>query len=423
MNLIVTVGTNPLPSFVVSEYFCKMNHLIIDRVYLVHSDEENMSSHSSTRKQAEAVRDLLETRLGKRICYLVPLKKISGREIRYSLDEFFSKHDIQGPVHLNYTGGTKAMAVQISSFIKGKFKSSASSSYLDAREYRINYDDVPIASPEEMRSKVFLSISDLLKLHGYKKLDQPEIVSFPGVISTIKELIEKGHIEKLINLGNKFVPTLYQEEGKSRPIEKPGRFRKRLEELGQDKVRQMFSSLSQEDIDVLNSFPQERCLLENGQLWVPSGEITNDQYKSRTNHTVEFLKGKWLEELVAEKIAEYAENNHLQYGFNLKAKRENLPDFELDAFLIKGYQLLAISVTTSSARHLCKSKGFEVIHRSRQIGGDESRSILVTLMDQTVARELQAELQVESGSSSDSFVVLHRSNYKDIGDYIDRLFR
>lgn len=185
----------------------------------------------------------------------------------------------------------------------------------------------------------------------------------------------------------------------------------------------MFSSLSQEDIDVLNSFPQERCLLENGQLWVPSGEITNDQYKSRTNHTVEFLKGKWLEELVAEKIAEYAENNHLQYGFNLKAKRENLPDFELDAFLIKGYQLLAISVTTSSARHLCKSKGFEVIHRSRQIGGDESRSILVTLMDQTAARELQAELQVESGSSSDSFVVLHRSNYKDIGDYIDRLFR
>ena len=424
MNLVVTVGTNPLPSFVVSEYFCKMNPLAIDKVYLVHSDEESMSSHSSTRKQAEAVRDLLENRLGKRICYLAPLKKISGREIRCSLEDFFSKQDIQGPPHLNYTGRTKAMAVQISSFIKDKFKTSASASYLDAREYRIHYDDALIASPEEMRSKVCLSISELLELHGYKKLDQPEINSFPGVMRTIKELIEKGHIEKLINLGNKFVPTLYQEEGKSRPIEKPGRFRKRLEELGQDKVRQMFSGLSEEAMYVLNSFPQEKCLLEKGtQIWVPGKEITNDQYKSRTNHSVEFLKGKWLEELVAEKIIEYAEKNQLQYGFNLKAKRENLPDFELDTFLIKGYQLLAISVTTSPARHLCKSKGFEVIHRSRQIGGDESRSILVTLMDKNSARNLQDELQIESGSSTDTFVVLNRDNYESIASYIDYLFR
>ncbi len=423
MNLIVTVGTNPLPSFVVSDYFCRIDNLAIDRVYLIHSDEENMSSHSSTRKQAEAVRHLLERRLGRRICFLVPLKRISGSEIRDSLENFFRTEDIHGPVHLNYTGGTKAMAVQISSFIKDKFKTDVTASYLDARECRVKYDDKAIASQEDVRSKIYLSICDLLELHGYSKIDQPEMGNFPGVMHAIKELIEKGHIEKLINLGNKFVPTLYQEEGKTRPIEKPGRFKKRLEELGQDKVRQMFSSLSQEAIDALNSFPQEKCLLEEGtQIWLPGTEVTNDQYKARTNHTVEFLKGKWLEELVAEKIIEYAEKNQLQYGFNLKAKRENLPDFELDAFLIKGYQLLAISVTTSPARHLCKSKGFEVIHRSRQIGGDESRSILVTLMEQTAARDLQAELRVESGSSSDSFVVLDRSNYKDIGNYIDRLF-
>jgi len=401
-----------------------MDNLAIDRVYLIHSDEENMSSHSSTRKQAEAVRNLLEKRLGRRICCLVPLKSISGSEIRDSLEYYFRTEDIHGAVHLNYTGGTKAMAVQVSSFIKGIFKTDVTASYLDARECRVKYDDKAIASQEDVRSKVYLSICDLLELHGYSKIDQPEMGNFPNVMRAIKELIERGQIEQLINLGNKFVPTLYQEEGKSRPIEKPGRFRKRLEELGQDKVGQMFSSLSQESIDVLNSFPKEKCLLERGtQLWVPSEETTNDQYKIRTSHTVEFLKGKWLEELVAERIIEYAENNHLQYGFNLKAKRENLPDFELDAFLIKGYQLLAISVTTSPARHLCKSKGFEVIHRSRQIGGDESRSMLVTLMDRNSAHILQDELRVESGSSSDSFVVLDRSNYKEIGNYIDRLFR
>ena len=45
--------------------------------------------------------------------------------------------------------------------------------------------------------------------------------------------------------------------------------------------------------------------------------------------------------------------------------------------LVKGYQLIGISCTTANEKKLCKSKGFEIILRARQIGGDEGKAILI----------------------------------------------
>ena len=66
---------------------------------------------------------------------------------------------------------------------------------------------------------------------------------------------------------------------------------------------------------------------------------------------------------------------------NLEAiTRENIPNprrFELDLYVIRGYQFFGISATTSMLESRCKLKSFEVLHRSNQIGGDESKAILV----------------------------------------------
>ena len=428
MDLIITVGTNPLPNFVVAYHFSEAEGFGVERIFLVHSDTSSDSSHSSTRSQAESVRDLLKEKTGKNICTLVPIKEVSGEEIYESLQSQFSEYSPRNSVHLNYTGGTKAMAVQVYSFVKDEFGENASSSYLDARNHELKYSRSFFNTIEDSRtvkslSDITLSIEELLALHGYSIVQKPDVTTddrFIEALAVIREIIKKKGVEVILEFQQNYVRKIYY-DSKGDVIKKPSQFRKHMSFEPQ---KNLSTTIPQDLLRIIRAMPESSILVDNeGNIALPDEQIRNKDFERRVTKRAEFLGGFWFEQLINELVGDYAKKMKLQHGFSLKARRENLPDFQLDAFLIKGYRLLAISVTTSPSKSLCKSKGFEVIHRSRQIGGDESRSILVTLMNQTVARDLQAELQVESGSSSDSFVVLDRSNYKDIGNYIDRLFR
>ena len=58
----------------------------------------------------------------------------------------------------------------------------------------------------------------------------------------------------------------------------------------------------------------------------------------------------------------------------------------------RGYQLFAISVSTTSKRDLCKVKLFEAYLRARQMGGDEARVALICCTDEPDS--LKAEVAV-----------------------------
>lgn len=69
-------------------------------------------------------------------------------------------------------------------------------------------------------------------------------------------------------------------------------------------------------------------------------------------------------------------------------------EFQLDAAQLAGTRLYAVSCTTSRKRSSTKLKIFEVVERSRQIGGDLARAAVVTLHDDEVeCARLQAEAQ------------------------------
>jgi hypothetical protein len=53
-----------------------------------------------------------------------------------------------------------------------------------------------------------------------------------------------------------------------------------------------------------------------------------------------------------------------------------------------------------------KIKGFEVILRSRQMGGDEARSILVTLLNKKDIDRFERDLKRSAGSGHENFIVL-----------------
>jgi len=69
------------------------------------------------------------------------------------------------------------------------------------------------------------------------------------------------------------------------------------------------------------------------------------------------------------------------YGMNFELKLTNREKFQFDVAFTRGYQLFAISCTTTNNRPLCKSKLFEAYLRARQMGGDEARVALVCCSD------------------------------------------
>jgi hypothetical protein len=72
-------------------------------------------------------------------------------------------------------------------------------------------------------------------------------------------------------------------------------------------------------------------------------------------------------------------------------------NFELDVVAVLGYQLVAVSCTASSAEKVIKQKGFEALHRARQVGGDGVRVIVVGLQDDVMAKKSEEDLRIDVG--------------------------
>lgn len=215
-------------------------------------------------------------------------------------------------------------------------------------------------------------------------------------------------------------------KGENKLLEKTAKFKKHIEKLLKDNDSSpivKFNEKTPQFIwDILNAFPEGKKLNDGQKLWIPDDKITNDNLSSRVKDTVEFLNGKWFEWYVYSQIKSELLDRKLKegehFGISLKAQKKDSPYFELDIFLINGYQLIGISLTTSSTRELCKLKGFEVIHRVRQIGGDESKAILITGMDKSKTEDLQKDLAYETGSTQKRFVVFGIDDWADIGSKI-----
>ena len=73
--------------------------------------------------------------------------------------------------------------------------------------------------------------------------------------------------------------------------------------------------------------------------------------------------------------------------------------FELDVVVVLGYQIVVVSCTVSGEADQVKEKGMEAILRSRQLGGDEARAVVLCSVRRDDQPYIEAELQDETGSS------------------------
>jgi len=208
-DLVLLVGTNPLPNYVVGTYFLKQYSTDIKRVWLVYSEKTRFQA--GTGEFAQNIKMVLAKEsvqftgefLMKSLSDVGNADKIC-RDIQEKILNSVKKPDFTG-VHLNYTGGTKAMAVHVYRQIEGAFPDESSFSYLDARDYQLKADRGGSLTGD-LRREIQLDFEDLIKLHGYKRVDKPEKHTVPP--PEVREIILQS-VRDLINYSG--TPTAFIE--------------------------------------------------------------------------------------------------------------------------------------------------------------------------------------------------------------------
>jgi len=427
--LVLIVGTNPLPNYVVGSCL-KENY---DKFVLIYSEKDERINQSSTADYAEKLKE----RLNLNNCTLLPLRNVSNPStIRNDLEEKFPKDNID-EVHLNYTGGTKTMVVNVYNFLKETFIDKFNASYIDARTHELIYDNNEKAGVN-LKDKIKIDIDTLLSIHLYDLDDRNNFKidiydkfkdSFDNISKEIENAIKNDK-------GNYFVEWLsdpfrkiFKDDDKF--IEKASKFKEHIEHINnsnQSLIDKFNNKTNQFIWDILNAFPENKRINDGQKLWIPEDNITNNGFSNRIEDTVKFLDGRWLEWYVYNEIRNELVKEGLQeekhFGISLKAQKGNSPNFELDIFIINGYQLAGVSITTLDKKLECKLKGFEVIHRVRQIGGDESKAILITGMKSSKKDDLQKDLSFVTGTAEDKIVVFGLDDWADIGSKVcEEVFR
>ncbi|SHF44942.1 hypothetical protein SAMN02746089_01938 [Caldanaerobius fijiensis DSM 17918] len=447
-DAVFLIGTNPLPNYVTLKYFLNENQNL-KRVWFIYSERNEGIKQESTYELAHNIEDVITKEFPARILqfeYVGLTDASRGDDIVNDLEtKFLGKINLkENPVfNLNYTGGTKSMAVHMYKFMEEHFRNRCTYSYLDARNDELIFDRMPSECVMSMKEYVDVKIDDLLELHGYKKDDKKDTKSkknkednffYDSILDKFEEMIEKGTLEEeyinkwIKNFVNKVF--LYERNGRMEFISSKKMFMKNFEndELKRN-IQDLFLNNTTDNMKIiLSMIPEDISIMKSdGTLWLPEESTSNSEYEKRIYPIKEYLRGKWLERYVYRVISdglknddefsekfdsEHHEKGKIKIATNLEIKRPGAnKDFEVDVVILYGYKLCVISCTTDPTEFICKEKGFEVLHRAKQIGGDEAKAILITCLGKDDKGNLRTDVVKEdlrdiSGSMVDSLEVL-----------------
>jgi hypothetical protein len=359
-HLFLLVGENPLPNYIAARTLLKDN----GTVYLVFTNH--------TTKQKGFLLEALNQYNIK--CEGIDLANYESNSyhIRNTLHKRI-KSLPPGIIGLNYTGGTKAMAVHAYKAIEEfaqEFNRDVRFSYLDPRKLKMCIDQ-PNNKPLEFHVPLHLSLKEIFNLHDNKWRDDKPPQSKPVLKDAAAKFAE---FHENIQLAKEWRDWC---DDQLHSLKYRG-FWKSEDEL------KSISSISLQGLSktIKNIISQELGVF-NENIKLP--EVKKKGFSNLTQ-ICEWLDGIWLESYVLAKVQEIQNEFGIKesmMSFHIKdpQSRKERDRFEFDVAFIKGYQLFAISCTTSMNKKLCKEKLFEAHLRARQLGGDEARVALVCFSD------------------------------------------
>ncbi|MCI4625448.1 MAG: hypothetical protein L3V56_05750 [Candidatus Magnetoovum sp. WYHC-5] len=428
-DLILLIGTNPLPNYVVAKWFLINPNCSIKRIWLVYSDANKLQA--GTKDIAKRLSKILnEEFINVKIKYC-PLSNISRND---SIDNDIKKHIVKelknyndkNKLHLNYTGGTKTMSVHAYSYLRDACKDNISFSYLDARCFKIIGDSYcDIFDDNDLRNTIKIDIDKLLKLHGYeRKPNEENCERWNNALDEFENIISTDKINEYLSWCDEFISVVYYNR-KGEFIKEKKKF---IEHINANNINAIIDSFNESKCEtireLLQELPKEHSILnEDGSLWIPDNELNNSLFKERLK-PVEFLHGKWLECYVQRIILGNEELKEYTIIKPLKFKTSKDKDVDIDIAILCGYQLIGISITTDTKDGTNKLKAFEVLHRVNQIGGEEARAMLISCLPGDHIKAFEEDIKTITGSNKEKFKAIGVSKLqkdsliKEIKDFV-----
>ncbi|BAZ06398.1 Card1-like endonuclease domain-containing protein [Calothrix sp. NIES-3974] len=355
--LFLLIGENPLPNYVAANLLLNKGGI----AYLIYS--------TGTEKSAERLQMILKSELN-------GFKDVVLRSLDdYESDPFHIQKKIReelekirdGKIGLNYTGGTKAMSVHSYRAVFKKHP-DAFFSYLDPRrlEMRIDREDRECDRLKIKPETLQVELVKLFQLHGLELKGTPKKESqLVGLTNIFVDIFTDK------SKANQWFDWYYHKFREQAYKDSRGDWRSPTD------LEKMVIPLDNLPQEIIAGFQQEGFITDDNQLSLSKVKATN-QF-AQLEYFCKWLDGLWLEHYVLEQVKNIANANSItDYGLNFEIPLVGTKNgFEFDVAFTRGYQLFAISCTTTDRRYLCKQKLFEAYLRARQMGGDEARVALV----------------------------------------------
>lgn len=427
-HLFLLTGGNPLPNAVAGLTLVEPS----GQITLVHTDE----TQSTKDRLVNWLRREYEDRGG---IDLTPLKVDSSdaHDIYTKVCDQIKQHrEVLKRVGLNYTGGTKAMAVHAYRAVREESAGDPVFSYLDARTLRMLFDPSDAAHPggkgyEYLGRKPKLKLEHLVNLHDWRLRENEEPAEKPLMLNTADALLEMNTIRQQdereaaiqewlgwksnwYNVWKKHQLTPWDRDAGKAESSKLLRHEVPLPS-GNEHLGRIAEALRADLGDAAQggSFTIGEAAKSAGFYW------TRAEEEVAATDFCRWLDGSWLESKVLKALKDLKDEHDLHrpcMGFCLEEREEGSGRtfFEFDVAALRGHQLYGFSCSSSNKGGELKRKLFELYTRTRQFGGDEACAALVAPYHNPEG--LQREMRRDLGS--ERIRVFGRESLKDLSKSI-----
>lgn len=361
-HLFLLVGRNPLPNYVAARLLLEAGGTL----YLVHS-----AGPQGTGKVAQNLMAHFPQ------CHpqLIPVDLQDTAALRRQVENYL-EHTPPGSIGLNYTGGTKIMAVHtyqaIEEFCKRRGR-EAVFSYLDADTLEMSIEPQPgqLAFRRKVVQSVELTIEEVFDLHG---------IELRGRIQTEPVLPD-------------LTRALAQMHGTSDGIQAWQESRKVLKACAGRSWQDVKADLVHAGTtsDVIGHLEQALALEDPKPVDLRA--VARQAGLRGSKGPSLWLDGVWLEHWALACIKELGYKQRAQNLVGLTPSH-----FQIDVAVMRGYQFFALSCGVTNNPQEAKLKLFEIYIRARQIGGDEACVGLVCTVDDPRHLEQQIIREWDAGS-------------------------
>ncbi len=356
--LVLLIGSNNIPNYVTAKYLLNPERKdtkelpVPEKLVLVFSEETKKFRDSLVDSLGIGFEKIVDVHLGSDERKHSVIKQLLKQKLEANDPSISS-------VHLNYTGGTKAMVLAaydaVESFCeggKGKLYS-----YLDPENFKLTMnEDSQFPLRDDLRSFVKPRISEIFKLHCIdagshepKKETTREYEQFASRDGFFARVAGKDFQDALATFENKL------KEPKKKYFK-------------EEHVAIFHNLLRTENIIDCNESPN----------------------LSECQKVYSLVAFDWLEQAVfsALRSIQSKEDTYKldEILWNVKGFFADR-DFEIDVMALRGYQMFVFSCTSDDNLRVCKQKAFEVNYRAVQMGGEHAKSVLVCLGDNSNSKD------------------------------------